>query len=199
MHFGSRLQGQVIHSERQIKTGERTTLRFVVHRSSNPPGEFTMGGTADEIEAALKGLDESNLWQEIIKSEAPQHKAILTQPIYLGVNEVTQAEYEKVMGANPSHFAPMGMCVCNCDLLAAAFFGISLDVKRLMDSVRRVWATSWRSKRAQRFGPTGSDARRLSSCGANGKVAKKLGTQIRRNSVITCYRLFYRNCSKVLF
>ena len=34
---------------------------------------------------------------------------ILTQPIYLGVNEVTQAEYEKVMGVNPSHFAPMGM------------------------------------------------------------------------------------------
>ena len=41
--------------------------------------------------------------------QAPQHKVILTQPIYLGVNEVTQAEYEKVMGKNPSHFAPMGM------------------------------------------------------------------------------------------
>jgi formylglycine-generating enzyme required for sulfatase activity len=34
---------------------------------------------------------------------------ILTQPVYLSVNEVTQAEYEKVMGLNPSHFAPAGM------------------------------------------------------------------------------------------
>ncbi|MEI8383844.1 MAG: SUMF1/EgtB/PvdO family nonheme iron enzyme [Planctomycetota bacterium] len=33
----------------------------------------------------------------------------MTQPIYVGVNEVTQVEYEKVMGVNPSHFAPMGI------------------------------------------------------------------------------------------
>jgi formylglycine-generating enzyme required for sulfatase activity/serine/threonine protein kinase len=74
-----------------------------------PPGEFAMGSTAEEIAAALKDAGEDKYWQERIKSEAPQHKVILTQPIYLGVNEVTQAEYEKVMGVNPSHFAPMGM------------------------------------------------------------------------------------------
>lgn len=74
-----------------------------------PPGEFTMGSAPEEIAAALKDAGEDKYWQERIKSEAPQHKVILTQPIYLGVNEVTQAEYEKVMGVNPSHFAPMGM------------------------------------------------------------------------------------------
>ena len=47
-------------------------------------------------------------WQECIKSEAPQHKVILTQPVYLGVHEVTQAQYEKVMGQNPSKFAATG-------------------------------------------------------------------------------------------
>lgn len=74
-----------------------------------PPGEFTMGSTAAEIEAALKDVNpDDNHWKECIKSEAPQHKVILTQPIYLGVNEVTQAEYEKVMGINPAHFAPTG-------------------------------------------------------------------------------------------
>ncbi len=74
-----------------------------------PPGEFDMGSTKEEIEAALKDADPNDKhWHECIKSEAPQHKVILTQPIYLGVNEVTQAEYEKVMGVNPSHFAPMG-------------------------------------------------------------------------------------------
>jgi serine/threonine protein kinase/formylglycine-generating enzyme required for sulfatase activity/WD40 repeat protein len=73
-----------------------------------PPGEFMMGSTVDEIEEALKFSGEDNQYEECMKSEAPQHKVILTQPIYLGVNEVTQAEYEKVMGVNPSHFAVMG-------------------------------------------------------------------------------------------
>ncbi len=78
--------------------------------SADPqPGEFTMGSTPEEIEAALKDVDPNDKhWQECIKSEAPQHHVILTQAIYLGINEVTQAEYEKVMGVNPSHFAPMG-------------------------------------------------------------------------------------------
>ncbi len=67
-----------------------------------------MGSTAAEIEAALKDVGEDKHWQECIKSEAPQHKVILTQPIYLGINEVTQAEYEKMMGTNPSNFAPTG-------------------------------------------------------------------------------------------
>ncbi len=77
-----------------------------------PPGEFMMGSTAAEIETSLKDVvkdvGDDKDWQRSIKSEAPRHKVILTQPIYLGVNEVTQAEYEKVMGVNPSHFAPTG-------------------------------------------------------------------------------------------
>jgi WD40 repeat protein len=55
-----------------------------------PPGEFTMGSTPAEIEEALKVAGDDKYWQECIKSEAPQHKVILTQPIYLGVQEVTQ-------------------------------------------------------------------------------------------------------------
>jgi len=74
-----------------------------------PPGEFTMGATPEEMATALKDiLPDDKHWRECIKSSAPQHKVILTQPIYLGVKEVTQAEYEKVMGVNPSHFAPTG-------------------------------------------------------------------------------------------
>ena len=72
-----------------------------------PPGEFLMGGTAAEIEEALKGVDDK-LARECIESEGPQHKVILTQPVYLGIHEVTQADYQKVMGTNPSHFAAMG-------------------------------------------------------------------------------------------
>ena len=72
-----------------------------------PPGEFKMGSTPVEIQDALN-LVNDNHWKECIQSEAPQHKVVLTQPIYLGTHEVTQAEYEKVMSVNPSQFAPLG-------------------------------------------------------------------------------------------
>ncbi len=73
-----------------------------------PPGEFMMGSTADEIEQTLKSTGDTDFRWEHVKSETPQHKVILTQPIYLGVSEVTQAEYDKVMGANPSYFTQTG-------------------------------------------------------------------------------------------
>lgn len=74
-----------------------------------PPGEFMMGSTAAEaaeIEEYIKG---GSAEHKDVKEDASQHKVILTQPIYLGVNEVTQAEYEKVMGQNPSHFSANGV------------------------------------------------------------------------------------------
>ena len=81
-----------------------------------PPGEFMMGGTASDLEEALKevvenknGLYRGKRWQDSIKSETPQHKVILTQPVYLGIHEVTQKEYEEVMGKNPSYFAKTGL------------------------------------------------------------------------------------------
>ena len=74
-----------------------------------PPGEFMMGSTATEIEEALKAPNAGKLWEDCIKSEAPKHKVVLTQPIYLGVHEVTQAQYEQVMGNNPSHFSALGV------------------------------------------------------------------------------------------
>ncbi|MCC7420853.1 MAG: SUMF1/EgtB/PvdO family nonheme iron enzyme [Planctomycetaceae bacterium] len=74
-----------------------------------PPGEFTMGSTPKEIDAAFKEADPNNkVWIDRIKSEAPRHTVILTQPVYLGATEVTQAEYENVIGKNPSHFSPGG-------------------------------------------------------------------------------------------
>ena len=38
------------------------------------------------------------------KSRKSQHQVTLTNDFYLGVTEVTQAQYQKVMGENPSHF-----------------------------------------------------------------------------------------------
>ncbi len=47
-----------------------------------PAGEFTMGD----------------------KESRPAHKVKITRPFYLGAYEVTQAQWEAVMGGNPSRF-----------------------------------------------------------------------------------------------
>ncbi len=73
-----------------------------------PPGEFTMGSTSAEIEEALMFTGEVSHWKSCIQSEAPQHTVTLTRPIYLGVHEVTQEAFKKVMERNPSHFSAMG-------------------------------------------------------------------------------------------
>jgi len=60
-------------------------MRFV----SIPAGRFPMGSPFSE---ALRSTDET------------LHEITLTKSFFLGVHEVTQAEYRRVMGGNPSHF-----------------------------------------------------------------------------------------------
>jgi len=62
-----------------------------------PAGEFMMGCTESP----------QGMWRTFgppAADEYPQHKVRITKPFYLGVYEVTQAEYEKVMGRDPSYF-----------------------------------------------------------------------------------------------
>ena len=73
-----------------------------------PPGEFMMGSSPEEIAQALGSAGDDTLWQETINSEGPRHKVILTKATYVGVHEVTQGQFEHVMGRNPSRFGPMG-------------------------------------------------------------------------------------------
>ncbi|QDU18360.1 formylglycine-generating enzyme family protein [Urbifossiella limnaea] len=42
------------------------------------------------------------------QAEEEEHEVKLTRPFYLGVHEVTQEQYQKVMGTNPSWFAATG-------------------------------------------------------------------------------------------
>ncbi|MCY2993227.1 MAG: bifunctional serine/threonine-protein kinase/formylglycine-generating enzyme family protein [Planctomycetota bacterium] len=55
-----------------------------------PSGEFLMGSSDSDAEAD--------------SAEKPQHWVQITKPFYLGVYEVTQAQYEQVVGSNPSQF-----------------------------------------------------------------------------------------------
>ena len=59
-----------------------------------PPGEFLMGSPLSEV-----GRDED---------EHPRRHVRITRPYYIGVYEVTQAEYKQVMGSNPSWFSKGG-------------------------------------------------------------------------------------------
>src|SRR5262245_61655641 len=59
-----------------------------------PAGKFMMGSPTTEV-----GYN---------AEEGPQHEVEITKPFHLGAYEVTQAEFQKVMGTNPSYHAPTG-------------------------------------------------------------------------------------------
>jgi len=71
-----------------------------------PPGEFLMGSSKEQV-AAVRRADPEVNWRELW-DEQPQHRVTITKPFYLGVYEVTQAEYRRVVGRNPSYFAATG-------------------------------------------------------------------------------------------
>ena len=68
-------------------TEEYKTTKMVLRLL--PPGTFTMGSPSDE-----RGRD----------SDENLHQVTLTKPFYVGVFEVTQKQWELVMGENPSWY-----------------------------------------------------------------------------------------------
>jgi formylglycine-generating enzyme required for sulfatase activity len=76
-------------------------MRFVLI----PPGEFDMGSTEAEVAKLVeesKAMKLESAHFERLLAETPKHRVRITKPVYLGQCEVTQAEYERVMGSNPS-------------------------------------------------------------------------------------------------
>ena len=70
-----------------------------------PPGEFRMG--QNDYQGAVLIPGSSN--------EMPSHRVVITRPFWLGATEVTQAEFQAVMGADfkssagkPNHFSAQG-------------------------------------------------------------------------------------------
>jgi formylglycine-generating enzyme required for sulfatase activity len=59
-----------------------------------PAGEFQMGAADGEEKAQ--------------NEEKPKHRMRITKPFYLGTYEVTQGEFERVIGRNPSYFSTRG-------------------------------------------------------------------------------------------
>ena len=76
-----------------------------------PPGEFTMGSTAEEIDNILQKAEQkgiSRVFLRNIPSQGPSHPVAMRKAFYLGTCEVTQAQYERIAGANPSSFSAQG-------------------------------------------------------------------------------------------
>ena len=71
-----------------------------------PAGEFQMGSNDADVQAYLRADKEFKA--EFAADEQPQHRVKITKPFYMGVHEVTQAQYQQVMGTNPSEFASKG-------------------------------------------------------------------------------------------
>ena len=63
-----------------------------------PGGTFLMGTEDQEIKRLCKKYD-----TEWFENEQPQHQ-VTVQPFFMGKYSVTQAQYQQVMGKNPSHF-----------------------------------------------------------------------------------------------
>ncbi|MGD0092314.1 MAG: formylglycine-generating enzyme family protein, partial [Planctomycetota bacterium] len=68
--------------ERTLDLGGGVRMEFVLVNA----GEFQMGAQEGELQ------------------ERPAHRVKISNPFYLGKYEVTQAQYEKVVGRNPSKF-----------------------------------------------------------------------------------------------
>jgi formylglycine-generating enzyme required for sulfatase activity len=72
-----------------------------------PSGQFTMGSPETLVGPALLTKDYV-VWENRKgpppASELPQHRVRITEPFYMGIYTVTQAQYEALMGANPSRY-----------------------------------------------------------------------------------------------
>ena len=67
---------------------------------AEPPKELTLdlgGGVTMKMVLIRPG-------KFMMDEEKAQHEVTISKPFYMGVTEVTQAQYEAVMGTNPSHF-----------------------------------------------------------------------------------------------
>ena len=80
------MAGQRHWPETVLDLGNDVEMRLVLI----PAGKFMMGSPATEAGRESR--------------EGPQHEVTISKPFYMGVFEVTQEQYEQIMGVNPSRF-----------------------------------------------------------------------------------------------
>jgi formylglycine-generating enzyme required for sulfatase activity len=89
--------GVKVEQDIDLGGGVKMTLVLI------PAGEFMMGSPPTPSPEQLQKLYAGELvWYQ---GEFPQHRVKITKPFWLGKTEVTQAQWQAVMGNNPSKFA----------------------------------------------------------------------------------------------
>ena len=78
-----------------LDLGSGVTMKLV----RIPAGTFMMGGGESPREVVEKGGGSSGHFED----EHPRHPVTIDRPFLMGVYEVTQDQYQAVMGKNPSH------------------------------------------------------------------------------------------------
>jgi formylglycine-generating enzyme required for sulfatase activity len=77
-----------------------------------PAGSFMMGSSDAEVQAAYKEENhyKNNASLGWFKPEKPKHQVTIREGFYMGRYEVTQAQWQAVMGNNPSEFKGCDSC-----------------------------------------------------------------------------------------
>ena len=88
--------------ELTLDLGNKVTMKLV----QIPAGNFLMGSPESEQKEAAKSAASPGLKEEDARkwfaNESPQHEVTISKPFYMGIYDVTQEQYEQVMGQNPS-------------------------------------------------------------------------------------------------
>ncbi len=93
---GARVLMGLLPGKLTLDLGGGVTMEFVLI----PAGEFMMGSAQSPEEVARQGGGKP----EWFENEHPRHRVRISKPFYMGKYEVTQAQWEAVMGAHPSQF-----------------------------------------------------------------------------------------------
>jgi formylglycine-generating enzyme required for sulfatase activity len=139
-----------------LDLGKQATMKLALI----PAGKFLMGSLGDEA-----GRDED---------EGPQREVVVSKSFYMGVHEITQGQYEAVMGANPSKFIDAAKPVESVSWEDAAEFCRRVS-RRAHQPValptEAQWEYACRTGSKTRFG-FGDDDRQLSTYARYGQGAE---------------------------
>jgi formylglycine-generating enzyme required for sulfatase activity len=156
-----------------------------------PKGTFTMGSPPSEQVGDLTR-----------EADEPQHEVTISKEYYLGIHEVTQSQYMRVMGENPSEFQG--------DRVAEHDPQTGQRVKEIDSSNHPVESISWRNavefckrlselpeeKKAGRVYRLPTEAEWEYACRAGSKTAFSFGESTRPTADLGEYAWFTRNSNE---
>jgi len=68
-----------------------------------PAGRFMMGSSPEEIDRSVGMASGDEVLVRMLQSEGPEHEVTITQPFYMGTTEITVAQFQRFIDANPNY------------------------------------------------------------------------------------------------